>query len=165
MIDNLHNLITALREELKHYGEMLALLDQQQEWAMARATDDLLQSVSAIQAQGAMIQTIRIHRERCQRAVAMELHLPDSSSFADLNLSLPMEYRPLLQALVQENNDLLARVQHRARQNHLLLSRTVELMRDFVSSLFPAREMKTYNERGDRMGAALTPRPIYEAVG
>ncbi len=42
-----------------------------------------------------------------------------------------------MQALVQENNELLVRVQQRARQNHLLLLRSLELMQKLINSLFP----------------------------
>ena len=48
---------------------------------------------------------------------------------------LPAAYRPLVTALVQENNHLLARVRSRARQNHLLLSRAVEMMSRFINSV------------------------------
>ncbi len=50
---------------------------------------------------------------------------------------LPADYRPLVQALVDENNELLVRVRQRARQNHLLLSRSVELMQGLLNTLLP----------------------------
>jgi hypothetical protein len=43
-------------------------------------------------------------------------------------------------ALVSENHELLARVQHRARQNHLLLSQCAGLMQQFIHSIFPAAQ-------------------------
>ena len=42
-----------------------------------------------------------------------------------------------MEALVRENNELLVRVQQRARQNHLLLSHCVELMQQLINSIFP----------------------------
>jgi len=41
MIESLQNLINALRRELQEYGEMLALLDRQQQLVMARAADEV----------------------------------------------------------------------------------------------------------------------------
>ena len=35
---------------------------------------------------------------------------------------------------MRENNELLVRVQQRARQNHLLLSRSVEMMQRFITA-------------------------------
>ena len=53
--------------------------------------------------------------------------------FAEIIPQLPEAYRPLIESLVDENNSLLQRVQQRARQNHLVLSRSVELMQDFLN--------------------------------
>ncbi|HXG48542.1 MAG TPA: flagellar export chaperone FlgN [Methylomirabilota bacterium] len=165
MTESLPQLITALREELKHYGEMLALLDQQQESAMARLTEELLRSVTMIQAQAEAIQAARRHREAAQRAVARELAVAEASTFAEILPLLPADYRPLVQHLVEENNDLLQTVRQRARQNHLLLSRSVELMQRFLSALFPMHDPQVYTGRGTRPASPLAARPLYEAVG
>lgn len=161
----LHNLIESLREELKEYGEMLAQLDQQQELVMNRQTTDLLQSVAAINAQAETIKAARFERQQRQREIAVHLGLPEASAFAALIPRLPPEYQPLLQALVQENNDLLIRVQQRARQNHLLLNRAVELMQRFIGTLFPGIQPATYNDAGYRLAPGLPQRSIYDAIG
>ncbi len=165
MNDLLPNLIEALREELKQYGEMLALLDQQQTHVMQRQPNELLLSVSSVNAQTAVIAATRNEREQRQRHLARVLEVPETSGFNQIIPLLPADYRPLLQALVQENNELLARVQHRVRQNHLLLSHAVELMEQLINSIFPGAMPKTYNESG-RLPANHLPRhSLYEAVG
>jgi hypothetical protein len=58
MNDLLHNLIEALREELKQYGEMLAVLDQQQHSVVQRQVDNLLQNVAAINAHAEAITAV-----------------------------------------------------------------------------------------------------------
>jgi hypothetical protein len=136
MNESLHNLIEALREELKEYGEMLALLDHEQEKVMQRSAQDLLQCVALINTQADTIAAARREREQHRRHVALQLDLPEHANFATLVPRLPAEYRPLIQALVQENNELLIRVQQRARQNLLLLSRIVDLMQRSLSTLF-----------------------------
>jgi flagellar biosynthesis/type III secretory pathway chaperone len=78
---------------------------------------------------------------------------------------LPRDYRPLVSALMEENNELLRRVQQRARQNHLLLSRSVELMQSFLGTLFQVGQGSTYDNSGGASRAALPPRTLYEAVG
>jgi flagellar biosynthesis/type III secretory pathway chaperone len=165
MNELLQNLIEALREELKEYGEMLALLDQQQQMVMHRQTQDMLQCVAAINAQSETIAAARSERGQRQRHIALKLGLPEEAPFTALIPRLPPEYRPLVQALVQENNQLLVRVQQRARQNHLLLSRVVELMQNFLGSLFPGSQPVTYDDGGHMLAAALPQRSIYDAVG
>jgi flagellar biosynthesis/type III secretory pathway chaperone len=78
---------------------------------------------------------------------------------------LPADYRPLVQALVQENNELLVRVQQRVRQNHLLLSHAVELMQHLINSIFPGAGPKTYDDAGRVPGTGLPQHSLYEAVG
>ena len=166
MKDLLHNLIDSLREELKEYGEMIALLDQQQEMVMRRQTQDLLQCVQAINTQVDNITAARREREQRQRVVARLFGLAEDTPFALLLPHLPGDYRPLVQALVSENNELLKRIQRRARQNHLLLSRIVELMQRLFDPFFPDRQPATYDDSGAMAAAAILPKhTLYEAIG
>jgi flagellar biosynthesis/type III secretory pathway chaperone len=165
MKDLLHHLIEALREELKEYGEMLALLDQQQTLVMRRETGHLVQSVTTINCQVDAIAAARREREQRQRHVARLVELPEEAPFAELVPQLPDDYRPLVQALVQENNELLGRIQRRARQNHLLLTRTVELMQRLLSPFFPGTQATTYDEGGVLLGTAAPQPSLYNAIG
>ena len=165
MNDLLPNLIEALREELKQYGEMLALLDQQQDLVMQRQTNDLLSSVATINEQTGVIAVARNEREQRQRRIARQLELPEDSGLAAVTQKLPADYRPLVQALMQENNELLVRVQQRARQNHLLLNHAVELMQQLINSIVPGTKPKTYDESGHLPSVALPQHSLYEAVG
>jgi flagellar biosynthesis/type III secretory pathway chaperone len=165
MNDLLTNLIEALREELKQYGEMLALLDQQQNRVMERHTRDVLQSVADLNTQTAVIAIKREEREQCQRDLARQLNLPDDAIFGVILPLLPADYRPLVQALVQENNELLIRVQQRVRQNHRLLSHAVELMQQLIHSIFPGANPKTYDDSGRTPAAIIPQHSLYEAVG
>ena len=164
MIAYLQNLIAALREELHEYGEMLARLDEQQELVMKREADGILASVSTIQDQSAVIQRAREIRETRQNELAQHLGL-EGTEFAKILPRLPEEYRPLVNALVQENNALLTRIQHRARQNHLLLRQSLDLMQRFLSTLFPSHEPRVYNGGGQMLAHAAPSVAVYEAVG
>jgi flagellar biosynthesis/type III secretory pathway chaperone len=165
MIQSIKLLIDALRDELQNYGEMLALLDRQQGYLVARDASEVFQSISLIKAQGAAIQRSRASREESRRAVARESHLEPETSFSDLIPLLPSDYQPLLQALVAENNELLMRVRRRARQNHLMLRRSVELMQELLNTLMPARQNSVYDGTGSRPAYAPAARQLYEAVG
>jgi flagellar biosynthesis/type III secretory pathway chaperone len=161
----LSNLIDALREELKQYGEMLAVLDQQQHSVVQRQTSDLLQNVASINSQAGVMAAVRHEREQHQRNVARQFDLAEDANFAVIIPSLPTDYRPLVQALVQENNELLARVHQRARQNHLLLSHAVELMQQLINAIFPGGSPKTYDSNGRLPVNGLPQHSIYERVG
>jgi len=165
MIKHLELLIHALRDEMQQYGEMLALLDSQQELVVTRAADDVLQTVSAIQAQNLVIQEVRSKRDECREHLSIVLKQPADAPFEKLIPLLPEEYRPLLTALVEENNELIRRIQQRARQNHLLLSRTIELMQKFMSTLTPAFNPRLYNGTGSSMLAGTPRHSLFEAVG
>ena len=164
MNELLQNFVESLREELRQYGEMLALLDVQQEQVVRRLANELSETVSAINAQGEVIQAARRERAQRQRDLARSLDLPDETFIASLIPVLPDSYRPLVTALVEENNQLLTRVQQRARQNHILLSRSLELMGQFINS-FCAIGVPTYNESGTMSPATSPARVFYEAVG
>ena len=164
MNELLQNFIESLREELKQYGELLALLDAQQEQVVRRLADDLAETVSAINFQGEVIQAARRERDQRRRELARSLLMPDETLIIKLIPMLPESNRPLVSALVGENNQLLARVQQRVRQNHILLSRSLELMRQFINS-FCAVGAPIYNDVGAMAPVASMGRALYEAVG
>ena len=165
MNDLLHNLIEALREELKQYGEMLAVLEQQQNSVVQRRADDLLQNVACVNSQVEAIAAVRGERELHQRNVARLIGLKDDAGFATIVPGLPADYRPLVQALVQENNELLVRIHNRTRQNHLLLSHAVELMQQLINTIFPGGSPRTYNQAGRLPVNTLPQHSLYESVG
>jgi flagellar biosynthesis/type III secretory pathway chaperone len=165
MNELLSNLIEALREELKQYGEMLALLDQQQHLVMRRQVAELPNNVNSVNAQAGVIAAARQEREQRQRHLARLLQLSEPVTFTVLIPLLPADYRPLVDALVRENNELLVRVQQRARQNHLMLSHCVELMQQLINSIYPAVAPTTYDGNGHVPMAAVPPQPLYQAVG
>ncbi len=164
MNELLQNFVESLREELRQYGEMLALLDVQQEQVVRRLADELSETVSAINAQGEVIQAARRERGQRQRDLSRALNQPDETFIALLIPVLPASYRPLVSALGDQNTQLLARVQQRARQNHILLSRSLELMGQFINS-FCAIGVPTYNDSGSMAPASAPGHVFYEAVG
>jgi len=164
MIETLHQLIEALRAELQQYGELLALLDQEQNCVLERAADNLLQTVAALQVQGGAIEAARARRESHRRVLVGQLGLPQDAPFSEIIPHLPEDYRPLVQALVEENNRLLVRVQQRARQNHLLLTRSLEIMQRFLSSLFAAGQTATYGGNGAVVPAVGFGHSLYQTV-
>jgi flagellar biosynthesis/type III secretory pathway chaperone len=164
MIQFLEQLIAALREELQQYGEMLARLDEQQQSVMRRAAESVLESVGPIQAQSAVLNQVREARFGAMKILCAALRVAEGSTFKEVIPMLPSDYRPLLEALVQENNELLQRIHQRARQNHILLSRTVESMQHVINSLGIHRASPVYGEDGGVFTPAASRSALYEAV-
>jgi len=164
MNEPLQSFVESLREEMKQYGELLALLEAQQEQVVRRLADELTETVSAINSQAEVIQGARRERDQRRRELTRSLLLSDETQITQLIPALPESYRPLISALVGENNQLLARVQQRAQRNHILLSRSLELMGQFINALC-AVGAPTYNEAGIMASAAAPGRALYEAVG
>jgi FlgN protein len=161
----LRDLIEALREELRQYGEMLARLDYHQEQIMRRAADDVLSSADAVQDQGKVVQQSRRSREVVQSRLARHLLLPEAATLAELISRIPDDYQPLVRALMDENNALLVRVQQRARQNHLLLRRSLDLMQKFLVTLFPLGQRTAYDGHGQSVARNLPACALYDAAG
>src|SRR5436190_1704058 len=117
----LTTIIDSLRNELQQYGEMLALLDHQQELVRMCGSEDIFDSITAINGQSQHIQGARERREGFQRELALSLGQPEEATFSELLPLLPDHYRPLISALVEENNELLQRVRERALENQSML--------------------------------------------
>jgi|SRR5579872_3069561 len=165
MTESIEQLVGALREEMQQYGEMLALLDHQQEKVKARCAEEVFRSVSLIESQAAVLQTVRAHREQCRLSVARQSASGEEASFSDLIPLLPADYRPLVKALVDENNHLLVRVRQRAHQNHLLLRRSLELMEALMGTLFSSLQTSVYNGSGGIEKHFVETPSLYSSVG
>lgn len=136
----LPNLIDALRHELQQYGEILALLDQQHEAVKCQGADDVLRSITAIDTQSTAIQGAREGRLAWQRQLAEALHQAPDTAWDQMLPLLPEAYRPLVAALVQENNQLVLQVRQRAQQNHALLEQSLEILQRFIVTLASVAE-------------------------
>ena len=165
MTASLQQVIEALRNELQQYGEMLALLEAQQEAVARRDSGSVLNSIPAVEAQSSAIQEARHTREAHQRQLAWAVGQPENVTFHELLPLLPDEYRPLLSALVQEINQLLGRVRQFAERNHAQLQRSLELMEKFVVTLSGSSEAAPSSSGLTPHPETSSPgRPIYAAV-
>ena len=148
MTDSLDILIDSLREELTQYGELMALLEGQQQQILDRNPDQVQDSAAQIHNQTQHLEQLKAQREKARRALYQELELPDDASLSDSLNRLPEEYRPLLQALVDENRLSITRIRKLARQNHLLLNRSLSTVHQLVDSLYDDGKPSIYGEDG-----------------
>jgi hypothetical protein len=132
--------VDALRNELQQLGEMLALLDAQQDITIRRAPDFIEPSFATVMAHGAQVETARARRRLLQEQIAQLLNRR-TAILQELVADLPSEYRPLVAALMRENADLISRVRERAEQNHRLLCRCADDMRRFTTVLSPENDL------------------------
>lgn len=165
MTDLIEHLITALRNELKEYGEMLALLQEQQEHLMSRRIDGVLASVERINSQTLVIRRCRAGRRDAQRLLAESVAPSAPDTLPGLIPHLPPEYAPLLEALTTENRRLLAQVQQCGRQNFLMLNRAVELMQQFLGSLSPGQNLFSSYAGNGSLARPAPSTLMYEAIG
>jgi len=161
---DLTKVIDALRNELQQYGEMLALLDHQNELVKGCGADDILHSIAAINNQSNAIQSARERREAVQQELSTSVDQPRDSTFAALLPLLPDHYQPLIGALVQENNELLERVRHRAGENQAVLLRSLELMQRFITTLSPESGRQSTQSANSAVLAMEPGSPLYDAI-
>ena len=165
MKPHVEHLIGCLREELTQYGELLALMQEQQELIISRHAEALQQNLAAVEQQVARVTAARTAREQARKVIITALGAAPETTFRQMTAQLPAEYQPLLEALVAEINQILLRVQQWLRQNHLLLSRSLDLMQRMIQNLFPAAGSgRTYGRRGYVAPVTPPPSSLYEGI-
>ncbi len=163
--DDINRLIESLREEMTQYGELLALMQEQQELIINRQPQELLANLNEVNGQMEKIAVARQAREQARLSLATQLGGTQETTFTEMTSQLPEEYRPLLEALVEEINALLQNVHKWLRQNHLLLKRSLDLMQDILQNVFPAQASpKTYGRQGAVSPVNPPPSTLYEGI-
>jgi flagellar biosynthesis/type III secretory pathway chaperone len=157
-------LVDLLRAELAGYGGLLALFDEQQALLWRREVQAVADTSLAIEQIAAETARHRLERETWVARFAAAHDRPADSTLRSLLALFPEDQQPLLGALIDEINHLLHRVRRRARQNHSILARAVELHRDALASLHPAARPRTYAPSG-RVGSVTGPAATLQAAG
>jgi hypothetical protein len=166
MNEELNNLITALREELTQYGEVLALMQEQQELIINRAANELLINLNTVNSQMEQVALARQQRELARQQLIASLGGTEETTFRQMTEMLPPEVQPLVDALVQEINQILQNVQKWLRQNHILLKRSLDLMQTIMKSMFPSSSAVagTYGRSGQISPVNPPPSSLYEGI-
>ncbi len=120
----LQQLIDALRQELQQHGELLARLDETPPAAPLCPESD---AGRPVESQAEALLAAQRERERSQLQLAWAAEQPGACSFEELIPVLPQNYRPLVSALVEENESLRRRVGQRLREDLCWLDRACEL--------------------------------------
>jgi flagellar biosynthesis/type III secretory pathway chaperone len=146
-----------LRAELAAYGGLLSFFDRQQAALLKRDAAAVLEYSLAIERLAAETAASREARELHVAALARAHGRAAAESLRRLLDLFPADQRPLLDALMEEINRLLQVVRRRARQNHAILVRAVELRRELLATVRPDALPRTYAAGGQasRAGAPL----------
>ena len=129
----LQQLIEALREELQQCGEMLAHLDEPSRLISTSPPG----GAGPVQPQADALLAAREAREFSRQQLAWAAQKPQAASIGELIPSLPEDHQPLVDALVEENEDLWRRLYERLRQDCRWLHRAHDASRqslDLISS-------------------------------
>lgn len=159
------HIVECLRNEVQEYGDMLRLFEEQQECVFNRDPGRLLQLIETTKDATQRAEDARRQREQCVSAFASGMGRAADATLRSLLPVIDDEARPLLQALIEEVNLLIHRVRRITRQNHLLLSRTVQLHQGLLRQFYPGAFTSTYSARGRVSVAAASPLPAYRATG
>jgi hypothetical protein len=158
-------LAQCLRDEVQEYGGLLRLFEEQQDCVFRRDADQLLQLIELIRTATESAGAARGRREECASAYAVECGRGADSTLRALLPCVDGQAQPLIEALIDEVNRLIHRVRKLARQNHLLLARTVELQQGLLRQFYPGAFTPTYSAHGRVALAAGAPVAAYQAAG
>jgi flagellar biosynthesis/type III secretory pathway chaperone len=154
-----------LRDEVQEYGGLLRLFEEQQECVFNRDPERLLQLIETIKGATERAEDARRQRENCVRSFAAGLGRAADATLRSLLPCIDDHARPLVEALIDEVNRLIHRVRRITRQNHLLLSRTLELQQGLLRQFYPGAFTSTYSSHGRVSVAAGGPLAAYRATG
>jgi len=155
-------LVELLRSEVQEYGGLYNLLQRQQDEIFKRDPDLVLETNSQIESYMRQMGGLREQREELVREMARSFGVDAELSLSKLLPHFPDYLRPMLEALVHEINEMVRRTRRKARQNHQLLSRTMELNHETLRTLQPERYGKTYSKKG-QIGVSNAIRSRYQA--
>ncbi len=141
-------LVDALREELKEYGALRNLLDEQQKAIFARSADKVSELNTSIALQIEASGRLRQKREEMMKQLAFDYNLDANATLSQMRSAFPLPAQPLLKALSDEINAMIDVLRHRSKQNQMLLARTGETMERTLRMMRPDGFTKTYSARG-----------------
>lgn len=155
-------LVELLRHEVQEYGGLYNLLQRQQDEIFKRDPDLVLSTNAEIESYLAEMGSLREKRESYVREMARACGADEEKPLSKLLHQFPDFMQPMLEALVGEINHMVRRTRQKARQNFMLLSRTMELNHETMRSLQPESYAKTYTKRG-QVGMKSTVQSRYQA--
>ncbi|MGF1483038.1 MAG: flagellar protein FlgN [Opitutales bacterium] len=146
--DRAEHLVELLRAELEGYGELLSLLNAQQQGILRREPEAVSAHASDVDEASERASALRSSREAWVRECVVEAGLDAEATVHDWLPFCPRASQPLIEGLVDEINRTLDRSQQRARQNQVLLARAIQTIEQIVRLIQPDVGTRTYTRQG-----------------
>ena len=140
--------VEALRDELQEYGGLLNLFEDQQAAILQRRPEVVLEVTASIEEQLKTISERRNYREELVRKSSRTVQTTSDGLVREVISYFPEAVRSLANALVDEVNNLLIRTKRRARQNQMLLVRSIEVSQAILRMLDPGVVSTTNSRKG-----------------
>jgi len=145
----IEELTSILRREVEEYGELLAVLVEQQEKIMNRDSTALLEINQKMEVQMEINEGLLIGRHRLITLMVGEPGAGSEPTLSQLIDFLPDAVQPMFQSLAEEINKLIFSARRKMKQNQILLSRLSKVADELVNAISPDdRVLKTYNRQG-----------------
>jgi flagellar biosynthesis/type III secretory pathway chaperone len=141
-------MVALLRLELQEYGGLFNLLSHQQDHIIERRPDVILTINDDIEAQTQAVADLRARREQMVNDLHERAGATGAMTLRSIIPHFPATVQPLLEALMNDINHMLRRNRQKARQNHLLLARAMELTEQTLRVLQPENFTRTYQRTG-----------------
>ena len=156
----IEELTSILRREVGEYGELLAVLVEQQEKIMDRDATALLKINQKMEVQMEINEGLLIERHRLIALMVDEPGGGSDPTLSQLIDSFPDAVQPMFHSFAEEINNLISRARRKMKQNQVLLSRLSEVADELVNPLSPDdRVLKTYNHQGGLCLLYTSPSP------
>lgn len=164
--DEWEPLVETLRSELQECGGLYNLLCRQQDSIIERKSDDVLVVNDEIETQAEAVGELRRRREEIVDQLGARVEIERRGRIRDLVPHFPEVAQPLIDALIRDINHIVRRTRQKARQNHLLLSRAMEITEQMLRVLQPESFTRTYERSGKvKRGRLPVAANRYHAVG
>ena len=141
-------LLELLRHELQEYGGLHNLLERQQKEIFERVPEAVLITNEEIEAYTGAMGELRKEREAMVDQIGQSCGCEPNLALRKMLPHFPSFIHPLLEALMDEINQMVTRTRRKARQNFLLLSRTMEITQETLRAMQPDNYSKTYSKKG-----------------
>jgi hypothetical protein len=141
-------IVEALRDEVQEYGALLNLFEQQQNAILDRDPDLVLAVTDMLESQVEIVNRTLHEREALVRDFASQCQQPSDTPLRELLSDSSQPVCQLLFALIDEVNSLVFRTKRRARQNQMLLLRSIDVSQQIIRRLNPGGVIQTYSSKG-----------------
>jgi flagellar biosynthesis/type III secretory pathway chaperone len=142
--------MVALRREQASVSQLMRAAEEEQELILRRQTEGILPLLERLERFSQGLAKASEDRREAVRELSTRLLRRASDSLAEVSKRLPPNDRNQVDALVRDIGSRFERCRRLVRQNHLLISRTLEFQQQLRRRIDPGQQwISSYNDRGE----------------